>query len=214
MNRVIAALGQTPVRGEIAVALSEDALVLEGNVDSIADKRRAVVLAQKHVRVRVHDRIRVAPSAHMRDRAIEAHLDDAIASESSLADSSIAVEADGGVVTLEGIVPSISHKRLAGVLAWWVPGTRDVANRLELASEEAGDDEGDLIDAVQMALDKDPLVDATLVRVTAHGGAITLHGSVASEIQKRIAERDAWYVLGVVDVTNALEVVPRSSSGV
>jgi len=26
-----------------------------------------------------------------------------------------------GVVTLDGYAPSLAHKRLAGVLAWWVP---------------------------------------------------------------------------------------------
>jgi osmotically-inducible protein OsmY len=213
VNLVIAAFGQTSVRGEIAVALSDDALVLEGNVDSIADKRRAVMLAQKHVGVRVVDRIRVAPSAHMRDRVIEAHLNDAIDAESSLTDSTIMATADSGVVTIDGFVPSVGHKRLAGVLAWWVPGTRDVVNRLVTVSKEAGEDEGDLIDAIQMAIDKDPLVDGSQIRVTAHGGSVTLHGSVASEIQRRIAERDAWYVLGVANVTNDLEVVARSSSG-
>ena len=55
-----------------------------------------------------------------------------------------------GVVTLNGEVPSLSHKRLAGVLAWWVPGTRDVINGLEeVPPEEDNDDE--LIDAMHVA---------------------------------------------------------------
>ena len=38
---------------------------------------------------------------------------------------------------------SLSHsKRLAGVLAWWVPGTRDVVNGLEVVPiREDSDDE-------------------------------------------------------------------------
>jgi osmotically-inducible protein OsmY len=40
------------------------------------------------------------------------------------------VVVDGDVVTLNGQVPSLSHKRLAGVLAWWVPGVRDVVDGL------------------------------------------------------------------------------------
>jgi hypothetical protein len=43
----------------------------------------------------------------------------------------ITVQVQDGVVTLNGQVPSLSHKRLTGVLAWWVPGTRDVINGLE-----------------------------------------------------------------------------------
>jgi len=30
---------------------------------------------------------------------------------------------EDGVVTLNGRVPSLSHKRLAGALAWWNPGS-------------------------------------------------------------------------------------------
>lgn len=41
------------------------------------------------------------------------------------------IEVKKGIVTLNGEVPSLTHKRLAGVLAWWVPGTRDVVNGLE-----------------------------------------------------------------------------------
>lgn len=34
-------------------------------------------------------------------------------------------------MTLEGRVVSLSHKRLAGVLAWWVPGCRDFVVTLD-----------------------------------------------------------------------------------
>ena len=34
----------------------------------------------------------------------------------------IEIEVKDGVVTLDGRVPGLASKRLAGVLAWWVPG--------------------------------------------------------------------------------------------
>ena len=65
----------------------------------------------------------------------------------------IVVEVRDGVVTLNGEVPSLSHKRLAGVLAWWVPGCRDVINGLaEVPAQEDNDDE--LTDAVCLAVRK------------------------------------------------------------
>ena len=35
-------------------------------------------------------------------------------------------------MTLNGRVPGLPSRRLAGVLAWWVPGVRDVVNGIEL----------------------------------------------------------------------------------
>lgn len=69
---------------------------------------------------------------------------------------SIFVAVSDGVVTLNGAVPSLTHKRLAGVLAWWVPE--------EVPAQEDNDDE--VTDAVRLTLEKDPFVDATKIRVT------------------------------------------------
>src|SRR5882672_1597597 len=65
---------------------------------------------------------------------------------------------DEGVVLLEGQAPSLSHKRLAGALAWWVPGSRDVLNCLEVVPHEEDNDD-EITDAVKIILDKDPFVD-------------------------------------------------------
>jgi len=62
-----------------------------------------------------------------------------------------------GVVTLDGWVISLSHKRLAGVLAWWVPGCRDVLDGLEvLPPEQDNDDE--VSDALSLVLEMDPMI--------------------------------------------------------
>ena len=118
---------------------------------------------------------------------------------------SIFVAVADGVVTLNGHVPSLTHKRLAGVLAWWVPGTRDVVNGLEeVPAEEDNDDE--LTDAVRLVLEKDPLVNAATILVSTKEWIVTLTGIVPNATMKQIAERDAWYVLGVKDVVNDIEV--------
>ena len=118
---------------------------------------------------------------------------------------SINVEVADGVVTLNGQVSSLSHKRLAGVLAWWVPGTREVVNGLEeVPPEDDNDDE--LIDAVRLALEKDPFVNASKIRVTSKDWVVTLEGLVPTETMKEMAERDTWYVLGVKTVINKIVV--------
>jgi osmotically-inducible protein OsmY len=118
---------------------------------------------------------------------------------------SIVVAVDDGVVTLNGEVPSLTHKRLAGVLAWWVPGSRDVINGLEeVPPEEDNDDE--LIDAVRLVLEKDPFVNASKISVHSKDWIVTLEGLVPNDTMKQMAERDAWYVLGVKRVINRIEV--------
>ena len=92
----------------------------------------------------------------------------------------------------------------AGVLAWWIPGTRDVVNGLEeVPAQEDNDDE--LTDAVRLALEKDPFVDATRIRVTTKEWVVTMDGLVPNETMKQMAERDAWYVLGVSEVINRIQ---------
>jgi osmotically-inducible protein OsmY len=118
------------------------------------------------------------------------------------------VEVAGGVVTLAGEVPGLAHKRLAGVLAWWVPGSRDVVNGLEVVPpEEDGEDQ--IADAVRLALEKDPLLDEAGIRVAVRGAVVELEGSVPSALQREAAESDAWCVFAVDGVMNRLAVRPH-----
>jgi len=113
---------------------------------------------------------------------------------------------DEGVVLLEGQAPSLSHKRLAGALAWWVPGSRDVLNCLEVVPPEE-DNNDEITDAVKIVLDKDPFVDDVQVLVSTRDRVVTLDGAVRSEGEKDMAEFDAWFVFGVDRVINNLQVV-------
>ncbi|HEY6403463.1 MAG TPA: BON domain-containing protein, partial [Blastocatellia bacterium] len=110
------------------------------------------------------------------------------------------------VVLLEGQAPSLSHKRLAGALAWWVPGSRDVLNCLEVVPPEE-DNDGEITDAVKLILGKDPFVDDVEVLVTTRDRIVTLDGAVDSEGEKNMAEFDAWFVFGVDKVINNIQVV-------
>jgi osmotically-inducible protein OsmY len=117
-----------------------------------------------------------------------------------------------GVVTLDGEVPSLAHKRLAGVQAWWVPGSRDVINGLGVEpAEEDSDDE--IADAVRLVLEKDPFVDAGQIRVGARNAVVGLTGLVPTDSEREMAEFDAWYVFGVDRVINKIEVHPFPPTG-
>ena len=107
---------------------------------------------------------------------------------------------------LDGWVISLSHKRLAGVLAWWVPGCRDVVNGLEvLPPEQDNDDE--VSDALSLVLEMDPMIPhPEQIRVETHDHVVTLQGLVNTETEKIRAEQDAWYLFAVDNVINRLAV--------
>jgi BON domain len=186
-----------------------------------------VAAAEIHGVQRIVDRLKVTPAEKMGDAEIRDHVCKLLLEESALERffihgfvggsvetvrkataepaGSIVVAVNDGVVTLNGEVPSLTHKRLAGVLAWWVPGTRDVINGLEeVPPEEDNDDE--LVDAIRLVLEKDPFVNASKIRVNSKDWTVTLEGLVPNETMKQMAERDALYILGVKRVINRIEV--------
>jgi osmotically-inducible protein OsmY len=215
-------------RYPVHVAVSDGDLVLESEVETIAAKKLALELAAAVPGVSgIVDRLRVVPAQPMGDGAIGDHVRDALLQEPVFENCRIGVWDKGrletyrdpgpnvagvievavaeGVVTLNGQVPSLSHKRLAGVLAWWVPGSRDVVNGLDVVPpEEDSDDE--ITDAVRLVLEKDPFVNADQIRVLTTNSVVTLEGLVANDTERDMAEFDAWYVFGVDRVINKLVV--------
>lgn len=205
------------------------AATLEGETVNIAAKKLALeaVAALPEV-TGVIDRLRVLPATLMGDREIGEHVRDALLQEPALSDCAIRVWHDGeaesarapddsigdidvavhdGVVTLNGRAPSLARKRLAGVLAWWVPGSRDVINGVAVDPPEEDSDEA-IADAVGVVLEKDPFVNATQLRVGVRSAVVTLTGLVPAESEREMAVFDAWYVFGVDRVVNDIEVRP------
>lgn len=123
----------------------------------------------------------------------------------SEAAGSIEVAVVDGVVVLAGRVLSLSHKRLAGVLAWWSPGCRDVVNELAvMPAEEDNDDE--IVDALQLVFETDPALHGARIAIASRDRVVTLEGVVANAGDRRRAELDAWYLDSVAGVVNRLEV--------
>lgn len=212
----------------IELTFADGVVTVSGEVDGIAAKKIALAIAAAPPPVTgVVDRLRVERSEQMEDGTIRDHVCNAFLGESAFAGYSVRVlvkgeletvrstpdqnrvldlEVSDGVVTLNGTAGSLCHKRLAGVLAWWVPGSRDVVNGLEVSPPMQDSDDGELTDALRMVLDKDPLVAASQIKPHSHDRVVTLEGAVATENSKKAAEADAWYVFGVNRVVNNLTV--------
>ena len=175
------------------------------------------------------DRLHVMPSTHKGDGTILNAVRDALLQEPGLQNCTILVKhanmwetvreatvmphgvihvsVTDGVVLLEDHVTSLIQKRLASVLAWWVPGIRDVINGMEVVPLQEDSDE-EIAKAVRLVLEKDRFVNAERIRVSVKKAEVTLEGDAASAPQEEMAELDAWYVVGVDKVDNRLELRP------
>jgi osmotically-inducible protein OsmY len=217
-------------RYPIDIDIAADAVVLEGEVEDIAAKKLALELAAGVAGIRgVVDRLHVVPAERKGDGAIRDSLGASLLHQPELQNCTIRVRAKGsvemlrdirgegagevevavedGVITLEGSVISLSHKRVAGVLAWWTPGCRDVVNSLGVSPpEEDNDDE--VADALRLVLEMDPLVQSDRVSARAKDYVVTLEGQVRSDAERRRAELDAWALFAIDKVINKLEVRP------
>ena len=78
---------------------------------------------------------------------------------------------------------------------------------MEVVPDQPDSDE-ELAKAVRIVLKKDPFVNEERIRVTATRSVVTLEGDVPSAPQREMAEFDAWYVFGVDNVINRLEIRP------
>jgi osmotically-inducible protein OsmY len=215
-------------RRPIKIDVADAAVVLEGEVEDIAAKKLALRLAAGVEGIRgVVDRLRVLPAERKGDGAVRDSLCGFLLRAPELQNCTIRVRTKGrvealrevpgegageievaiedGVITLEGTVISLSHKRIAGVLAWWTPGCRDVLNALDVQPpEEDNDDE--VVDALRLVLEMDPLVQAGRITARARNYVVTLEGQVRTEAERRRAELDAWALFAVDDVVNRMEV--------
>jgi osmotically-inducible protein OsmY len=219
-------LHRYPIRLEFDVARA--ALTLEGEVENIIAKKRAFEIASQEDRVQgVIDRLTLVPGERRGDGAIRDSLVQELLEEPALLRCSIraqnkgsmeilraSAEAPGsvinvsvneGIIQLNGAVPSLSHKRFAGVLAWWTPGCRDVINGMQVTPPETDNDD-EIADALHLVLEKDPLVHADQIGIRVKNKIVTLTGLVGNKEEKKMAELDAWYVLGVNKVVNGIEI--------
>jgi osmotically-inducible protein OsmY len=213
---------------QVRLVAQDARLVMSGEVPDIVAKRAAHLTAVRLLGAdRVLDELCVKPIVQRSDAEIAAFLEDMLiqerafrnyplsvvagterspaVSDAAPVSEEIAMSVSDAVVTLEGTVGSLTHRRLADVLAWWTPGVRGVRNFLHVVPEQA-DNDAELCDALRIVLEKDPSVDADSVGIQVKDRVVTLQGTVSTEEQRWMALRDAWYILGVHGVDNRLQV--------
>jgi osmotically-inducible protein OsmY len=132
--------------------------------------------------------------------------------EPSINAAEIGVAVKGGIVTLSGRVPSYWEKIAAERAAARVSGVKAVANELEVrlpGSSERTDE--DIARAAVDTLRWTVLVPQDKIKVKVSKGWVTLEGSVDWQYQKSAAEKAVRKLVGVVGVSNLVEVKPAVS---
>jgi len=132
--------------------------------------------------------------------------------EPSINAAEIGVAVKGGIVTLNGRVPSYWEKIAAERAAARVSGVKAVANELEVrlpGSSERTDE--DIARAAVDTLRWTVLVPQDKIKVKVSKGWVTLEGSVDWQYQKSAAEKAVRKLVGVVGVSNLIEVKPAVS---
>jgi osmotically-inducible protein OsmY len=216
----------------IHIGFDDGALIVAGEVPDVASRKHLLQLARIHSEdKRLVDQLRVTANPPVADGELRIRIGERLAQAVDFRNCVICARVKGqlevlrgtmdeagndgsgvieitvedGVVTLTGQVISLSHRRLASVIAWWVGGCRDVVNLLELVPAEAdGDDE--MSEILHLVLETDPRVRAGQITVNVKNHRITLAGWVATEAEKRQAEQDAWCMDGSGGVVNRIQV--------
>ncbi len=210
-----------------AMSFDDGVITLEGEAKNVAVKKLVLERAAALPEVTgIVDRLHVKPAQRMGDGEIRDAVRGVLMQEPAFQDlairervagridpvreppqarGAIYIEVQDGIVILDGRVPGLDDKRLAGVLAWWVPGSRDVIDGIAVDPPEEDSDDA-ITEAVRLILEKDPFVDAGQIRVTVKDAVVSLKGIVPTESEREMAVFDAWYVFGVDDVVDRIDV--------
>jgi osmotically-inducible protein OsmY len=144
------------------------------------------------------------------DKELAANVSDELFWDPKLDNSSIAVSANDGRVTLRGTVASLREKREARKAAQRVYGVISVDDDLKVKLADDDDRaDADLRHDVRQALMLDSLVPPT-VDAKVDNGFVTLTGTADWQYQRDEAESVASNIVGSVDVLDEIELNDHS----
>jgi osmotically-inducible protein OsmY len=183
---------------DIDIEVNEGVVTLEGQVDNILSKERAVRIARMTRGVTsVIDKIQVDP-LYRTDKEIRDDVLRAIGSDPVADTWKISITVSDRSVTLDGKVESFTEKQLAEKVAKSVRGVASVNNQLSIAYDTIRTD-SEIQTEIEQRFAWDARLDDDRPKVEVNDGEVTLSGYVGSDYEKMIARTDAW-VTGVTGV--------------
>ncbi len=128
--------------------------------------------------------------------------------------STVNVSVEGGMVRLDGAVPTLVGRHFAAAAALSAEGVRGLDNRLKVqypASVTAPDD-AQLRSNIENLLEWASHVDAEHVRVEVENGIVVLEGAVDALWKKSHVEDILLQLTGVTAIENKLTIVPTKDA--
>ena len=139
------------------------------------------------------------------DEEIGANIRNILNWNSNIDSTSINVNVENGMVTLEGSVTSYWKKVLAEDLAFSVRGAINVTNKLSVVPTKDVVDEVVGNDIVN-ALDRNQNIDVESIDVKVNNGIVTLSGNVPDWNTRHQVYSTALYTKGVIDIVDEMTI--------
>src|ERR1700686_5394920 len=148
----------------------------------------------------------------MNDLELKKNVESELNYEPSINPAEIGVAVKNGIVTLTGHVQSywekVAAERAAARVDGVKAGVNELAVRLPYSSERTDED---IAQAALNSLKWSVLIPADKIKVKVSKGWVTLEGTVDWQFQKTAAEKAVRKLIGVIGVSNLVDVKPRVS---
>jgi len=185
----------------------EDGMVtLTGYASSYIEKVNAVRAAKRVSGVAAitdEIKVRLPPSQRFTDGELAAAAEKQIKCSALIPSGQVELTVYEGWIKLEGEVEWWYHKGAAENVVNHLAGVKGVTNLIRVIPKlpRTG-----LATAVNSAIERNGLLDASKIHVEVSGSEVILRGEVRNHVEWEEAERTAWAAPGVSSVDNQLEV--------
>ncbi len=193
----------------IGVAVRDGVVELTGHVETYAQKLEAehVALAVKGVKgVAQEISVRLPSEKKTSDNELAERAVRLLSWDARLHGDAIKVKVEQGWVTLTGKVRSSGERDVALSDVKRLSGVVGITNAITLRPAAAPND---VKGQIEDALNRQAVLEGSVIQVAAQDGTIILSGSVHSWAQRAAARRAAWAAPGVNDVIDNLRIVYR-----